>query len=100
MTDGTVGQRRGQEAGNSSSDERRRKRDGWSSALDGECAEGNAVLLFFEQLYLHFSVFQAVFAELYQLVALFEFREQIGQRYIARFHGFNDSLELAEGVFE
>ena len=65
-----------------------------------EGGERDAVFLFFEQLYFHFGVFETRFANFEELVALFVFRQKVGQRHVAGFHGVNDGFELSEGVFE
>ena len=57
-------------------------------------------LLFFEHLNLQLGILEPAFADLEQSGAFLEFREQVGQRHIARFHRFDDGLEFAEGGFK
>ena len=56
--------------------------------------------LFLEQFDLHLGVLQAVLAGLQEPAAFLEFRQQFGKRDLARFHRFNDGLELAERVIK
>lgn len=61
---------------------------------------GRAVLLFFKLFDFEFGFFETGFAGFEQGVALFELGEELGQRNVARFHGFDDGFKAGEGVLE
>ena len=54
-----------------------------------------AVFLFLQLLDFQLSVLETRLADLQELCSFLEFREQLGERHLARFHRFDDGLELA-----
>ena len=61
---------------------------------------GGSILGLFELVNLQLSLLEASLAGFKQAVALFKLSQELSQRHIARFHGFDDGFETGEGDLE
>ena len=68
--------------------------------LGGKGGKGGGAVLLFQELDLHLGVLEAGFADLEQLVPLFEAGNEFGQRHVARLHRIDDGFEPHEGIFK
>ncbi len=67
--------------------------------LEGQQGSGS-ILGLFELVNLQLSLLEASLAGFQQAVALFKLSQELSQRHIARFHGFDDGFKTGEGDLE